>query len=79
MTKTDIRKFTSVADLVTSGKLVYNDLAKTYAIDEKSLDKGEEVLMSHKEFIDGGSGIKGVPVTITLDGKQPVFDDIDER
>lgn len=48
-------------------------------VDVETFLKGDdnEVLMSHWEFIEGGKNVKGVPVTITPDGKEPVF--VDEK
>ena len=71
------RVFTPATKLLADGKLVQNSKTKTYVIDKAVLAKGEEVLMSVTEFINGMKNIKGVPVTITPDGKQPVFPDIE--
>lgn len=75
----DMGKFTPATTLITEGKLAYNSLTKAYSISKEALAKGEEVLMSHAEFVGGMKNIKGVPVTITPDGKQPVFPDIDKE
>ena len=32
---------------------------------------GEEILMSHDEFVKGGKDIKGIPITITPNGEAP--------
>ena len=72
----DTRKFTPAADLMASSKLVQDAKSKAYTIDSNALAKGEEILMSKSEFDGGMKDIKGVPVTITPDGKQPVFPDI---
>ena len=71
------RVFTPATKLLADGKLVQNSKTKTYVIDKAVLAKGEEVLMSVTEFINGMKNIKGVPVTITPDGKQPIFPDIE--
>lgn len=47
---------------------------KEYKEKEKNkikLEKDEEVLMSHDEFVKGGKNIKGVPLTITPDCREP--------
>ena len=72
-----IRKFTPAATLITDKKLIVDSVKQAYTIDPKTLAKGEEVLMSHTDFIKGMKNIKGVPVTITPDGKQPIFPDIE--
>lgn len=36
------------------------------------LEEGDSVLMSHDEFVNGGKNLKGVPLTITPDGSEPV-------
>jgi len=72
-----IRKFTPAATLIAGGKLIVDSVKHVYTIDPKTLAKGEEVLMSHTEFINGMKNLKGVPVTITPDGKQPIFPDIE--
>ena len=36
------------------------------------LAKGDTVLMSAYEYANGGSKLTGIPVTITLDGKEPI-------
>jgi len=36
------------------------------------LAEGDVVLMSHQEFVDGGKDIKGIPVTVTPNGEEPV-------
>ena len=69
--------FTPASKLITDGKLVQNSKTMEYTIDKAVLAKGEEVLMSVTEFINGMKNIMGVPVTITPDGKQPVFPDIE--
>ena len=77
ISKIDMRKFTPAADLMASSKLAQDAKSKAYTIDLKALAKGEEILMSKSEFDGGMKNIKGVPVTITPDGKQPVFPDIE--
>ena len=72
-----IRKFTPAATLIADKKLIVDSVKQAYTIDPKTLAKGEEVLMSHTDFIKGMKNIKGVPVTITPDGKQPIFPDIE--
>lgn len=72
-----IRKFTPAATLITDKKLIVDSVKQAYTIDPKILAKGEEVLMSHTEFTNGMKNIMGVPVTITPDGKQPIFPDIE--
>jgi hypothetical protein len=72
-----IRKFTPAATLITDKKLIVDSIKQAYTIDPKTLAKGEEVLMSHTEFVGGMKNIIGVPVTITPDGKQPIFPDIE--
>lgn len=69
--------FTRASKLITAGKLVQDSKTQTYIIDKAVLAKGEEVLMSVTEFISGMKNIKGVPVAITPDGKQPIFPDIE--
>lgn len=71
------RVFTPATKLLADGKLVQDSMTKTYAIDKAALVKGEEILMSVSEFIGGMKNIKGVPVTITPDGKQPIFPSIE--
>jgi hypothetical protein len=39
----------------------------------KEIIEVKELLMSADEFKKGGKDIKGIPVTITPDGKPPVF------
>ena len=68
---------TPASKLITDGKLVQNSKTMAYTIDKAVLAKGEEVLMSVTEFINGMKNIMGVPVTITPDGKQPIFPDIE--
>jgi len=51
---------------------------KEYEEKEKNkikLEKDEEVLMSHDEFVKGGKNIKGVPLAITPYGSEPVFNE----
>lgn len=43
-----------------------------YADYTGKLAKGDVVLMSADEFANGGSKLKGVPIAITPDGKEPV-------
>jgi hypothetical protein len=45
---------------------------KTKAISKEEIEV-KELLMSADEFKKGGKDIKGIPVTITPDGKPPVF------
>lgn len=71
------RVFTPATKLLIDGKLVQNSKTMEYSIDKTVLAKGEEVLMSVTEFINGMKNIMGVPVTITPDGKQPIFPDIE--
>ena len=71
--------FTPASKLITDGKLVQNSKTMAYTIDKAVLAKGEEVLMSVTEFINGMKNIMGVPVTITPDGKQPIFPDIESE
>jgi len=35
------------------------------------LADGDIVLMSHQEFVDGGKSLKGMPITVTPEGKEP--------
>ena len=42
----------------------------------QELDKEDSILMSHDEFVNGGNTLRGVPLTITKDGSEPV-DNID--
>jgi hypothetical protein len=45
-----------------------------------TLNEGEILLMSKKEFDDWGKDITGVPTCITLNGDEPeVFYDIDDE
>ena len=76
-TKIDTRKFTPATELIVAGKLVQDSKTGAYNIDSKALVKDEEILMSKLQFDSGMKNIKGVPVTITPDGKQPVFPDIE--
>lgn len=71
------RVFTPATKLLADGKLVQNSKTMAYTIDKAVLAKGEEVLMSVTEFINGMKNIMGVPVTITPDGKQPIFPSIE--
>ena len=43
-----------------------------YADYTGKLAKGDIVLMSAAQFVNGGDKLTGVPVTITPDGKEPV-------
>ena len=72
----DTRKFTPAAELIDAGKIAFNSLTKTCTLKEP-LAKDEEVLMSASEFNAGMKNLKGVKVTITPDGKQPVFPDVE--
>lgn len=71
------RVFTPATKLLIDGKSVQNSKTMAYTIDKAVLAKGEEVLMSVTEFIGGMKNIMGVPVTITPDGKQPIFPSIE--
>ena len=75
----DTRVFTPVPKLITDGKLIQDSKTKAYSISKEALAKGEEILMSRAEFVAGMKNIKGVPVTITPDGKTPVFPDEDVK
>ena len=77
ISKIDMRKFTPASELIITGKLVRDSKTGAYNIDSKALVKDEEILMSKSQFDGGMKNIKGVPVTITPDGKQPVFPDIE--
>ena len=44
---------------------------ENYTQGEKVND-GDSVLMSLKEFIDGGKDLEGVAITVTTDGSPPV-------
>ena len=77
ISKIDMRKFTPASELIITGKLVQKSKTGAYNIDSKALVKDEEILMSKSQFDGGMKNIKGVPVTITPDGKQPVFPDIE--
>ena len=37
-----------------------------------TVNEGDSVLMSLKEFIDGGKDLEGVSITVTPDGSPPV-------
>jgi len=38
----------------------------------QELSEGQSILMSNEEFVAGGKDLKGVPLTVTQDGSEPV-------
>jgi len=43
----------------------------------QEVDKDDSILMGHDEFVNGGKDLRGVPLTITKDGSEPLDNDFD--
>jgi hypothetical protein len=71
--KPDLKALKAECDLQKAEVKTKLDAEKSAKEPSKEIIEVKELLMSGKEFANGGKDIKGIPVTITPDGEPPVF------
>ncbi len=77
--KPDLKALQAESDLKKAEVKTKLEAERTSKEISKEVVEIKEILMSAEEFAKGGKDIKGIPVTITPDGKPPVFPTEEER